>query len=303
MGLSLPLPNPAALAAASARFKAWWNGEPVAEPALSVVEGEGGEPAALASDPARAAIIAAEALWGQGRNWPGSDALDVRLCSSLGLKKAGRLVMLGLDAGASATAIVKDCDARIEGFSQDPLLVTMGTQAAAAAKFTKKITLKTWDGQPGTLPKNRAEGLMALWQGTDLARVEALVFGVARTLKPNASAVWLDLFAARSDAIDDSWRGTGQRDFVEEDAFLQALGPAGLEVRSEQDWTAELLNTLEGAWAMLRDDWEGCQARLMALGGAEAATAALQEVMTWRARHAALASGRLSARRFVVALS
>jgi hypothetical protein len=303
MGLSLPLPNAAALAAASTRFKAWWNGEPVPETNLALVDGDGSEPSAGVSDPARTRIVAAEAMWGPGRLWPGSDGLDVRMCTSLGLKKAGRLVLLGLDAGAAAAAIVKDCDARVEGFDTDPLLVGLGGEAATAAKLAKKITLKTWDGAPGSLPKNRAEGLIAQWQGTDAARVEAMVFAMARTLKPGASALWLDMFAARADGVEAAWSGSPARGFIEESVFLQALEPAGLTVRSEQDWTADLLNALEVTWARLREDWETCQASLIARGGSEAAAAALQEVVTWRARHGALANGRLTARRYVVALA
>ena len=303
MGLSLPLPNAAALATASARFKAWWNGEPMPDPDLKVIDADGTEAPSAVSDPARNRIIAAEALWGQGRLWPGSDGTDVRLCTSLGLKKAGRLVLLGLDAGASAVAFAKDCDARVEGFDEDPMLVSLGAEAAGAAKLAKKITLKPWDAKPGSLPKNRAEGLIALWQGTDAGRVEAMVFAMSRALKPGASAVWLDMFAARADAIDPAWSGVPARGFVEEDVFLQALEPAGLTVRSEQDWTTEVLNTLEVAWARLREDWDACQADLIARGGGEAAAAALQDVVTWRARHGALASGRLTARRYVLTLS
>jgi hypothetical protein len=305
MGLSLPLPKPEALAAASARFKAWWNGEPVEEPETEA-EGEGGDAAtqgAGASDPALASIIAAEALWGSGRTEPGSVVMDVSLAAALGMKKAARLVLLGADAGARAVAISKQCDVRIEAWEAQPLRVKLGAEAAGAAKLSKKINYKVWDGKPGDLPKNRAEALLSLWQCTSEAAVESQVFAVQRILKPSASAMWLDLFATRIDDIDPACAGAEQRGFVEEQSLLDALEPAGIEIASEQDFTPVLLDALQDAWTVLRDDWEGVQARLLAIGGADAAAQALQQVMTWRAREAAMLSGRLTARRYVVGLA
>jgi hypothetical protein len=307
MGVSLPLPKPGALAGVSARFKAWWNGEPVAPAEAAAETGEAAAaPAsetAVASDPARSAIIAAESLWGQGRTEPGDEASDVGLAAALGMRRATRLVLLGGDAGALPVAVVKGCDARIELHEADGLRASLAKEAARAASLSKKINIAVWDGSPGGLPKNRAEALMAMWRGTSQAAAEAHVFAIERVLKPGATALWLDLFAYRTDAVDPACGGHEGRGFLEETDFTNLLAPAGLELRSEQDWSPQLLDLLQGTWANLRDGWDATQARLIGLGGAEAAQLALQHVVTWRAREAALLSGRLSARRYMIARS
>jgi hypothetical protein len=309
--LALSGPSPEALRRTGARLRAWWNGEDAPQSGAAQGDGTdatgaaarpgpGGDGAPLASDPEAAALVAREALWGSGRIMPGSDRLDIAMAASLGARKGDRIALFGADAGARAAALVREIGVKPDQWSDSALHVRTASAAFKADKALKHASAHLFDGAPGSVPKNRAECALFVFAADSPEAAESLIFTAARILKPVGTAIWFDLFARRDD--DEALaacRGPEDRRFPEEDALSGALEAAGLEVRSSEDRGADFLNCLHGALENVRQDWDAFQALMLQTGGQQAAAAALQEVMVWRARADAVRAGRLTARRLV----
>lgn len=305
MGLkfALPLPDPAALKDVGGKLRAWWNGEdpPAAAAVEAVAEAPGARDAGPPPDPVKLAICAGEALWGEGRVEPGSEALDVRMAGAVAATKGSRLAVFALGAGATALAISRTCLAKVDAHVRAPDWKTLIEDAAKEAKQSKLVTAELHDATPGSVRKNRADGALFLWRGVSREELEAHVFMAERVLKPGKVALWVDLFARRDDESLDACRGPEGRSFSTEDDFTSLLAPAGLTLRGEEDWTPDVLNLVQAAWSGLQADWDARFALLVKTGGQPAAQAALEQVLLWKARADALRRGKLAARRYLLA--
>lgn len=300
--LALPTPAPGALQRTGAKLRAWWNGEPY-DPAAIETPPDRGEPTAadFAEDPARAALVAGEALWGAGRLLPGDETLDLSFGSALGLTKGKRLASFGPDLGARAVLAAQQLQVKTDQFAEEPLLQSAIQETfAGTKKLAKDLSVHLFDGSPGSVPKGKADGVLFYLAAPRPDVAEALAFTAERVLRPGGSGLLFDLFARRNDdPLIEPCRGPEQRQFLDEDAVRAALEAAGLEVRGQEDRGADLLNAWQEATERVRHDFEDFQALLLQTGGQHAAAAALQDIMVWRARADALRAGRLTARRIM----
>ena len=298
--LALPAPAPGALQRTGAKLRAWWNGEAYDPAAVETAPAGEGHPAAdFAEDPAHAAPVAGEALWGAGRLVPGDETLDLSFGSALGLTKGKRLASFGPDLGARAVLAAQQLQVKADHFTDDPLVqAAIQSTFAGTKKLAKDLSVHLFDGAPGSVPKGKADGALFYLAAPRPDVAEALAFTAERVLRPGGSGLLFDLFARRDDdPLIDPCRGPEQRQFLDEDAVCAALEAAGLEVRGQEDRGADLLNAWQEATDRVRHDFEDFQALLLQTGGQHAAAAALQDIMVWRARADALRAGRLTARR------
>jgi hypothetical protein len=308
MGLKLALPQFAAgksgssaLAQTHARLKAWWNGEAV--PALELVEagvtGEGS--AANTSDADKGAVhtYASAALWGEDRTYPSSAHFESLLIAEAGGEKASRMALFGGGVGATAILIGLNTSSKVEMFDSDPIVRKMAEKAFKAHKQGKRFGIHAFDWQPGSLPKGKADAAMFLFQGGIEGRIEAGAFCAERILRPGAVALWIDFFARNDDESLDACRGFEQRKFASEDEAIIAFPAAGLDLRADDDWSARYLDAFDLAWRELASKLSVRQAALIKQGGLEAGSAALDNLVMWKARAEAVRAGKITVRRYL----
>jgi hypothetical protein len=308
MGLKLALPQlhgaksePSALAQTHARLKAWWNGEPA--PAFEVV-GKGDNNATqtqneLDNDATHA--YACAALWGEARTFPISAYFEEQLIAEVGGAKASRVALFGGGVGSTAINIALNTSAKVEVFDANATIRKLTEKNLKEHKQAKRFGVHPFDWQPGNLPKGKADAALFLFQGGHAGAIEAGAFCAERILRPGALVSWIDLFA-RADGEDlDACRGFENRQFASEDEAIMAFPAAGLDMRADDDWSARYLDAFEQAWQELSAHLSVRQAALIKQGGLKAGSAALADLVTWKARAEAVRSGKITVRRYLAA--
>jgi hypothetical protein len=309
MGLKLAMPafaapksEPSALAQTHARLKAWWNGDP--SPKFETVKADATAPqganVAQASDDV-VHTYASAALWGEDRTFPTSTRFESQLIVEAGGEKASRLALFGGGVGATAILIGLNTSSKVEMFDANPTIRKIAEKTLKAHKQAKRFGVHPFDWQPGSLPKGKADGAMFLFQGGIEGRIEAGAFCAERILRPGAVALWIDFFARTDSEELDACRGFENRKFASEDEAIMSFPAAGLDMRADDDWSARYLDAFDEAWRDLSAHLSVRQAALIKQGGLSAGSAALADLMTWKARAEAIRNGKLTVRRYLAA--
>ena len=175
--LASPKSEPSALALTHARLKAWWNGDPT--PAVTAVDGSG--VAVNTSVPAEVDWTsvnarASSALWGNGRTYPSNAELEGQLVLACGGAKASRIALFGGGTGAMARVISEKTAVKIEIFENDPTLREVTEKALKGIKQGRRFGYHSFNWQPGTLPKSKADAALFVFQGGHEGRIEAGAF-------------------------------------------------------------------------------------------------------------------------------
>lgn len=297
--LKISIPNLLPTKLFGPKFKSWWNGEPVPELA-EVPPSTDGEPAASVANPALAAIMASEALWGEGRLSPGEAKLDIDLANALAVQKAAKLFLFSAETAARPIAIIKALNCKIESFEANEVIKQKADDKIKAAGLSKSYNSTRFDGQPGSLPKNKADAVLALYAATSAKNLEQIAFSIVRTLKPSGTAMILDFVLRHAEDDIVPCKGDEAREFLLEDDITKLFAAAGLKIRSDEDWGAPLLNAYYARQSEILENWEQIQAKLMSAGGIDAAQSLLSQTLVWRARLDALKLGRLTLRKFML---
>lgn len=292
--ISIPNLNPGKLF--GPKFKSWWNGEPIPAPQLVETAGEG----EVAPNPTLAALMASEALWGEGRLSPADAKFDVDLANALAVQKAAKLFLFSAETGARPIAIIKALNCKIESFESNEEHKQIADKNIKAAALSKSYNSTKFDGKPGSLPKNKADAVMALYAATSASNLEQIAFSIARTLKPSGMAMILDFVLRHAEDDVVACKGDEAREFLLENEVTKVFAAAGLKIRSDEDWGAALLNSYYARQSAILEDWEQIQAKLLSSGGMVAAQSLLSQTITWRARLDALKLGRLTLRKFML---
>jgi hypothetical protein len=290
-----------ALAQTHARLKAWWTGEAAAPVSVASVQAEDGEsPAVVAADSDASAmqVRVQAALWAHGRTFPGTQALDAQIVDELGATEPGRIALFGGGAGALANLIGLELAGKVDCFEADPTLRNILDTHLQKTKFAKRFAVHAFNGTPGALPKSKVDAALFLFQGGAAGALEACAFGAERILKPHGNALWFDFFAEQDDETLDACRGQEGRRFESGDAAQSAFAACGLTCVADDDWSARFLDAFQLSWRDLSANLAVRQNVLLQQGGQRAGHAALDHIMTWKARLDALRSGHLRIRRY-----
>ena len=293
--------EPSALAMTHARLKAWWNGDAVQVPKLAV-DSDQSDRANLANEVDWASIHprARSALWGNGRSYPSNAELEGQLVIEAGGAKASRIALFGGGTGAMARVISEKTAAKIEVFENDPTACAMIEKTLKALKQPKRFGFHSFDWQPGSLPKGKADAAIFMFQGGHEGRIEAGAFCAERILRAGTSAIWFDFFSRRDDEGLNQCRGHEQRQFGTEEEATIAFSACGLTITADEDWSAQYLDAFDAAWRDLAVNLGLRQGALIKEGGYHASASALENLICWKARSEALQSGKLMARRYVL---
>jgi len=297
--LKISIPNLMPTQLFGPKFKSWWNGEPM--PELQLVEANSeNQPESSQVQPETAALMAAVALWGEGRLSPADDKFDIDLANALAVQKSAKLIMFSAETGARPIAIIKALNCKVESFESDAKIKEMADKNVKAAALSKSYHSVLFDGKPGSLPKNKADAVLALYSGTSAKNLEQIAFSIVRTLKPSGMAMILDFVLRHAEEDIAACKGDEGREFMLEPEIKSVFAAAGLKIRSDEDWGASLLNTYYARQSAILENWERVQAKLLNSGGIVAAQSLLSQTMVWRARLDALKLGRLTLRKFML---
>lgn len=233
-------------------------------------------------------------LWGQGRITPLNDYFDTEILKSMQLEKGKKLSVFGGEAGNLAKIALDNYDVKIDLFEQNSFLKDVCEKNLANHSKVKNFSCKAFDGTPGNLPKNKADKLLIMMRGFNMANIESHFFAASRHLKPNGIGFWVDFFAP-DDQIDLSKLSQPEgRSFATIEEIMPILAAAGLEIIEEEDVGANFLNGFVANQNKLKENWENIQAEFIKIGGANGANHALQNLMGWRNRADALKIGKLA---------
>lgn len=309
MGFKLAMPNlsapkseSSALAQTHARLKAWWNGHPA--PKFEVVEPVIEAAAALKphpgdADPYVAHTHACLAIWGEGRTYPLHTSLEEMLLEQVGANNASRLAVFDGGAGGLAFHACEVGQAKIDVFDENPHRLAAFAAALKSHKQAKRLAAHAFDWQPGSLPKAKVDAALFLFRGGLEGRLEASAFGAERMLRAGGNVLWLDFFAHEDSEQLNACRGFEKRTFQTQDEAIIAFAASGLDVKADDDWSARYTDGFDKAWNELQAHLSVRQAKLIKQGGMSAGTAAIGDLMTWKARAQAVASGQLHVRRIL----
>jgi hypothetical protein len=308
MGFKLAMPQfsnatsePSALAQTHARLKAWWNGETLPKPVEIQAQAETSAGAqAPTIDWSTVHPKASAALWGNGRSYPCTSELEAQLILDSGATKGSRIALFGSGTAGMAQLISEKTAAKIEIFEDDSNARVITERVLKATKQAKRFGYHSFDWQPGTLPKNKADAAIFMFQGGQEGRLEAGSFCAERILRPGASAAWFDFFARRDDDLLDTCRGHEGRRFGTEEEATIAFSASGLAITADDDWSAVYLDAFDVAWRDLAINLGLRQGALIKEGGYNASTSALENLIFWKARSEAIRSGKLMVRRYLL---
>lgn len=238
-------------------------------------------------------------LWGEGRLIPFCDAFDNELIKSMQLEKGKKLSVFGGGTGSFAINALNVCDIKIDYFEQNAFLKGVCEKNLEKHKSAKNFSCKAFDGTPGNVQKNKADKLLLMMRGFNMANIESHLFMAARHLKPNGIGFWVDFFAPDNQMDLSKFSQPEGRSFATIEEIMPAMAAAGLEIIEEEDLGAAFLNSFIANQNNLKDNWENKQAEFIKIGGANAANHALQNLIGWRNRADALKVGKLALKKIV----
>jgi hypothetical protein len=252
-----PLTDKRQLALLQARFRAWWEGgeydaaaaEAAVDAALAADKTSPDNPdTELFSDPGATAaplveapprFQALEALWGEGRAFPGDAASDASLTARINLPATGVLGVFGpgLDAPIRSLADAHPGEIRVYEWRVEALaLLRARVQAAGLAH---RVTVEKVDLDTVQLPPDSFDGLISFDDFTYCDNPPRFAVQLARALKEPAMAV-LEFYAGQagphlSPAFAAAF-AEPQTKLI--DALRSQMREAGLRIEEEEDLTA-----------------------------------------------------------------
>ena len=237
---------------------------------------------------------------GGGRIFPSTLQLENLLITEANGPKASRIALFGAGGGALARVISQSTAAKTEIFESDRTLLLLTEGLLKDIKQSKRFSYHRFDWTPSSLPKGKADSAIFVFQGGGEGSLEAGAFCAERVLRSGGFCVWFDMFARKDDETLDPCRGSEGRRFASEEEAIIAFSASGLTVIGDDDWSARYLDAYDVAWRDLTINLGIRQAALIKSGGVNAGTSALANLISWKARHEAIRSGKITVRRYLL---
>jgi SAM-dependent methyltransferase len=183
----------------------------------------------------------ADALWGEGFQFPGGEAETLRLVKPLGLSAATSLLVLGAGSGGPPCCIASDLGVWVTGYESDHELLNAATERSVRSGLSRRAQIESWDPESPTFERGYFHHGLALEPLRD-GQVEPTLAALAQALKPGGHLVLLETVADNpldpADPLVAAWqRLDGRRldRLPSEIAITRALGRLGFDVRIVED--------------------------------------------------------------------
>ncbi len=183
----------------------------------------------------------ADALWGDGFQFPGGEAETMRLVKPLGLSAATSLLVVGAGSGGPPCCIAADMGVWVTGYEADRELLNAATERSLRAGLSRRAQIESWDPEAPSFERGYFHHGLALEPLRD-ALVEPTLAALAEALKPGGHLVLLETVADKpldpEDPLVAAWqRLDGRRldRLPAEITITRALGRLGFDVRIVED--------------------------------------------------------------------
>lgn len=293
---------PSAKPSFKTRFKAWWEGYDLDQPAEEVPP----EPVlgpAVEAPPAplppleQPHIKVAQQVWGEGFTRPGREDSILTLVKPFALDPSMTVMDFGAELGGGTRAVSNEFGVWVNGFELDPIMAA-GGQELSVKKGAKKADIKHYvaqEFQPKAATYDCIFSSEALYA---VQEKDKLLAAFERALKARGQIALTDFIRTPgTEANDPRLAGFPARNgqpghFWTNDDYLNKMKALKLDVRVDEDLTGHFRSVIIEAWVNFTQD--------------SAATAFVRahpeelvaEVSLWTQRMAALDSGALQLRRY-----
>ncbi|MGA3399086.1 MAG: hypothetical protein ABSC95_07690 [Acetobacteraceae bacterium] len=183
----------------------------------------------------------ADALWGEGFQFPGGEAETMRLVKPLGLSAATSLLLLGAGSGGPPCCIASDLGVWVTGYESDQDLLNAASDRSLRSGLSRRAQMAAWDPEAPSFERGYFHHGLALEPLRD-GLVEPTLAALAQALKPGGHLVLLETVADTPLDPDDplvaAWqRLDGRRldRLPAEITITRALGRLGFDVRIVED--------------------------------------------------------------------
>ncbi len=289
-------------ALATARFRAWWEGEAFDEAAfLASLESP------PANDPGVEKELFDEAepslsprlkalgmLWGLGRIMPGDQAMDALEPARVGVERGAVLAVFGPGLPAPLISIALAHPGRIEAFEWREETIAELTDGVRRANYDDRISVTRIDLEAHVWPVGVFDGIWCLDDFSFVCYAPHLAQQIFKSLKEGARAVVESYVGLPGDHIQPAFATSFAEPQIRPRAdLLQVFADAGLTVDEDEDVTAEHLDLARTGFRNLRTvlaDSHGLDPQT----GREIAW----EAQAWAVRMKLMTQGRLARRRF-----
>jgi len=178
------------LAAARARFKAWWEGVEFDPATIAANDSDLDGELFDAMEPERGARLEAlELLWGEGRIAPGEDGEDAMAPAHLGLGAGAMLAVLGPGLEAPLKALAGACDAQISAFEWREETVARLGWGVTRARLSQRIAASRIDLEAHVFQPEAFDGVWSRDEFSFADEPARFAHQIARCLKPDACAL------------------------------------------------------------------------------------------------------------------
>jgi SAM-dependent methyltransferase len=196
----------------------------------------------------------ADALWGEGFQFPGGEAETLRLVKPLGLSAATSLLLLGAGSGGPPCCIASDLGVWVTGYESDQRLFNAAIERSLRSGLARRARIAAWDPEAPSFERGYFHHGLAL-EPLREALVEPTLAAVAQALKPGGQLVLLETVADEpldpADPLVASWQRLDRRrlDRVPtEITITRALGRLGFDVRIVEDVSRRHIHQSVSGW-------------------------------------------------------
>jgi hypothetical protein len=196
----------------------------------------------------------ADALWGEGFQFPGGQAETLRLVKPLGLSAATSLLLLGAGSGGPPCCIANDLGVWVTGYESDHDLVSAATERSLRSGLARRAKIAAWDPDAPVFERGYFHHALALEPLRD-GLVEPILAALAQALKPGGHLVLLETVADDPlDAADPqvaAWQrldGRRLERLPAEITITRALGRLGFDVRIVEDVSRRHIHQSVAGW-------------------------------------------------------
>jgi hypothetical protein len=194
---------------------------------------------AIAWPPARLAV--ADALWGEGFQFPGGELETLRLARPLGLSAASSLLLVGAGSGGPPCCVAAHLGVWVTGFETDATLATLANERSIRTGLGRRAQIEPWQPTAPEFGRNYYHHGLALESLRD-GNPEPVLTAMASALKPGGQLTLVETTADTpldtADPVVAAWGRLDRRDpaaVPHPAAVTRMLGRLGYEVRIVED--------------------------------------------------------------------
>jgi cyclopropane fatty-acyl-phospholipid synthase-like methyltransferase len=242
------------------RFKAWWEGEELAEPEPeAVVEAkvEDNLPAFPTESlpPLEEPIVRLSmAVWGEGNSKPGDRDYYLHLVQPLNLTPTTTLLDFGCGLGGGGRAIANALPSKVSGMEQDQVLAAAGKALSLKPECANPIEITRYDPKKGPVKPRHYESILCVDKmHTILSKTETLTM-LRNALQPRGQLVLADVVLGDGVGSEDKrlsevlGEGASRSQFWSPNNYFKAFKDLKLDLQSNEDITERYRKLVKDAW-------------------------------------------------------